>query len=447
MISFLTLFLGLIAGIQPVEVSVAGTVAAVEVVLDGATVDRLEKPPWSTRVDFGRDLAPHELVTRALDEKGREIGHARQWINLPRPPAEIEILLERDEEGRATEGRLVAESLFGTKPLSIAAVFDGKPVGIPDGRRFHLPPYDSATTHLLVITADFPNGVRSRRDLVLGGLAASQVVTELTALPVRVRREATLPAAVEELAGWFVRRGEPLEPVAVERAPAQVLLVRSLDNKEAMKRLGSGGRTVFQSRRALNFAVPGLLPVYDPNATRTEMRLEDADRVRFVWPRARVAESSSTRSELFDTSHDFTGRDGGLHWLLTRVDHPDPVEPHPRFADAVAIAGLQALASRSRRAVVLVLGRPVADASRFSPATVRKYLEAIRVPFFVWSLEGTGSSPWGEMEDVSTVVKLRDAVDRLRTELSSQAMVWVRGEHLPQEITLSPDARGIELIR
>src|SRR5262249_14373039 len=113
MISFLTLFLGLMAGEHIVEASVTGPVSAVVIQLDGVEVARIESPPWKAKVDFGKGLAPHELVARALDEGGREIGAARQWVNLPRQPAEIEVLLERNEFGVARGAKLALASLVG----------------------------------------------------------------------------------------------------------------------------------------------------------------------------------------------------------------------------------------------------------------------------------------------------------------------------------------------
>jgi hypothetical protein len=68
-IAFLTLFLGLISGKQEVAVAVHGPVSAVELLLDGTAVAHLGRPPWSTRVDLGPQLEPHELVARALERR------------------------------------------------------------------------------------------------------------------------------------------------------------------------------------------------------------------------------------------------------------------------------------------------------------------------------------------------------------------------------------------
>lgn len=47
MIAFASLFLGLIVGVVPVTVVVVEAVAAVEFELDGESVGRLERKPWT----------------------------------------------------------------------------------------------------------------------------------------------------------------------------------------------------------------------------------------------------------------------------------------------------------------------------------------------------------------------------------------------------------------
>jgi hypothetical protein len=156
-------------------------------------------------------------------------------------------------------------------------------------------------------------------------------------------------------------------------------------------------------------------------------------------------------TELFDASRIFAGDFAGIHWLLTRVSHPMQKVAGERFADAVAIAGLQASAGYTRRAVVLVLGRQTDDASQYPPALVRSYLAKIHVPLLVWSLETKTAdrvaAAWGEAQDVSSYPKLEIAVARLRQELESQQVVWLEGRHLPNEIALSGEARGVEIVR
>jgi hypothetical protein len=73
------------------------------------------------------------------------------------------------------------------------------------------------------------------------------------------------------------------------------------------------------------------------------------------------------------------------------------------------------------------------------------------VPLSVWSLksltEQSLAKSWGEVEDVSSVDRLEKAVERLKANLAAQRVVWVQGRFLPQEITLSEKAAGVELAR
>ena len=82
--------------------------------------------------------------------------------------------------------------------------------------------------------------------------------------------------------------------------------------------------------------------------------------------------------------------------------------------------------------------------------TVRRYLEKVRVPLFVWALVDPPSRPdltrWGAVEDIRTVARLRKAFRALEENLESQRIVWIDGKHLPQEIVLSEKAVGIELV-
>jgi len=99
MVSFLSVFLGLVAGVQPVGIAVGGAVVAVEIRLDGCSVGSLRDAPWTLACDFGSELAPHLLVAIGRDADGRELARAEQWINLPRPRSQVELVLEEDPQG------------------------------------------------------------------------------------------------------------------------------------------------------------------------------------------------------------------------------------------------------------------------------------------------------------------------------------------------------------
>ena len=105
-VSFVSLFLSLTTGLHPVEVSVTGPVAAVEIRIDGETVAVMQRAPWRTKCDFGR-LRPLVLEAVALDAEGRECARSRQQVNLPRQAVESSLVLERTEDGRPSSARLI----------------------------------------------------------------------------------------------------------------------------------------------------------------------------------------------------------------------------------------------------------------------------------------------------------------------------------------------------
>ena len=436
MIAFVTLILGLISGVYPIEVTVSGPVAAVEFTLDGTPAGRVEHPPWIGRINLGPGLLPHQLVARALDAQGNEISHATQWINLPRPPAEVEVVLENDDKKVPTAARLTWQSVNGVNPTSIGLSLDGEPLKVDREGKAALPPRDLSSLHVLSAELWFPPGVTARRDVAYGGQYGSEVSTELTALPVRVRRGASLPSSPSELQGWFALGGQPLPVAAIEDGPAKVILVRVPTAREVLDKLVPTGRRP-------------MLPVL-----QNKMRLGPDDRVRFLSLSGDPYRHSKVPTDLFDMSYELTARDGGLFSYLTRSSLPkEPRNKTRQIADAVAVAGLQAAAGNDRRAVVLVLGRDDKDGSRYEPATVRRYLAAVHVPLFVWSLYGTDTptaQAWGHeaepVEDVSSLPKLERAVDRLKAELESQRVVWLDGRHLPQAIALGPAAQGVEIV-
>lgn len=440
-IAFITLFLGLALGPHALELAVDGPAASVELLLDGAVAGRIGGPPWKGEIDFGRTLVPHELVARALDAEGGEIARTRQWVNLPRPPAEVEIVLEGS--GNPSRARLTWQSRTGDKPTSLELTLDGQPLSLGTDGRAALPAYDPESAHVLSAELRFPANVAARKDVVFGGKYGSAVSTDLTAVPVRVRRGKLTEAS---LRGRLFADGKPLAVAAVEKSPAEVFVVRELGVSAALGRLGESKK----KRTVQGQGMSSRLTIQD-DYLRYEIGLRKEDEVRFIYPIPRTYMASGQRAELFDWSRPFTLQDGGMHWLLTRLMVPGGVRGSQRLADAVAVAGVQALSGSRPRAVVVVMGPDPEDASLTDPATVRQYLATVRVPLFIWSVvKPAETSPpslagWGKIEDVSTVPRLRGAVAGLRDELESQWIVWVEGTHLPQSITLGPGEFEVEL--
>ncbi|HSD71565.1 MAG TPA: hypothetical protein VLE54_02185, partial [Thermoanaerobaculia bacterium] len=240
-IAFTSLFLGLVLGAQTIGVDVEGPVTAVVYQLDGKSIGRASSRPWSIRVDLGTAIAPHVLVARALDRKGDEVSRVQQWLNLPRPRAETQIVMEKGATGRPTAARLSWQSLFGSRPTSVAVTFDGRPLAVDGAGRVALPAWDPGRTHLLTVQLEFTEHARSRTDVVVGGDTGDEAKSELTAIPVTVRGRGQMPQ-LPALQDCFEEAGRPLRVVAVENGPAQVVLVRESGNREARDVLAGGNR-------------------------------------------------------------------------------------------------------------------------------------------------------------------------------------------------------------
>jgi hypothetical protein len=409
---------------------VHGPIAQVEIRLDGAPVASLDSPPWTREVDFGPGLYPHELLALAVDERGNELARARQWINMPRAPAEAEILLEHDREGRAVSARIAWQSVMGEEPARVSVSFDGRPLELDAARRVTLPAHAADVTHVVTVELEFESGVHSRDDVAFGGAAGDRAQSELTAVAIRTRKKRNRvdPAAMR---GLLRSDAGPLRVAAAERGGASIWVVRDDNAGETFSRLKDAS-------------------LFGGGFSPSALALQKTDAVQFVWPRARAFGAAGVPTALFPSSEGFSRADGGFAFLLSHVANPAPAGIFPRYADAVAVAGVNAFASFARRAVVLVLGKDAQDASTHRAQLVRRYLEALRVPLFVWTLDrSVASSAWGEVASIATRGQLRAAYDRLRESLDAQALVWVEGRLLPQQVALEPAAAaaGVELLR
>ncbi len=430
MIVFVTLLLGLVSGVYPIEVTVSGPVVAVELTLDGKPAGRISKAPWKTGVNLGADLRPHQLVARALDGEGREISQASQWLNLPRPAAEAELVLEQGEDGAPKSVLLSWQSVNGANPAATELTLDGQPLTLDADHRAALPPRNLKDLHMLAAELRFPSGVRARKEVAYGGQYGSTVSSELTAIPVRLGGAGHLPA-LDEVGRWFTAEGLAVAADAVEEGPGKVTAVCLPASLEIQKRLLPGEEK------------PS--PRY-----RNDMPLGAEDSFQFLSLGADAFHDSRIPADLFQLYPALSAADGGVfHFLIDpRLRGDPPPATALRIADAVAVAGLQAATENHRRAVILLLGKDILDSSHYSPAIVREYLRAIGVPLFVWSLQGKETAlakSWGPVEDVSTRARLSDAVRRLRTELDAQHIVWLDGRHLPQSVALSPAAAAAKV--
>jgi hypothetical protein len=387
-IAFLTLYLGLVSGQQPMELTADPMVVALRMELDGRVVATLKGPPWSTSVDFGQALMPQELVAIGLDAGGAEVGRASQIINLPRPASQVEILLQHDAAGVPVGATVVWRHLAGQKPQRVRLTLDDKVLRLRDASA-ELPRLDFSLPHVLAAEVQFLNE-SARNEIVLGGTNPDSTGTQLTATA--VVETGSVPPSLD---GCFALDGHPIRAQAIETGEALVVLV----------------------------------PDVEMQSTRLTGVLDADTALRLMWPVAnRVTIPNQASSTLFPYTTDLNRDSRDMSKFLS-YSH-DFRRGKQQLADAVAVAGVTAMSGARRRAVVLAVGR-TPDQSVRDAQTVRHYLASIGVPLFVWSF--TRPTPelttaWGDVLDVSTPAGAMLAEESLRQTLAAQRIVWLSAD-------------------
>jgi hypothetical protein len=426
MVTFVTLFLSLLTGTHAVQLAVDGPVAKVQILLDREVVTELTGPPWLARCDFGTALAPHELVAVALDGDGNELHRARQLVNLPRPQAETSVALVTGPNGLPAAVRVFCEAADTTEPLSVHAIFDGQVLQPAGEGLYPLPPHDPRDLHIVSAEARYLDGMTARSDVTFGGRYGSQIATELTAVPIVVDGRAPKPS---ELNGVFRVRGRAAVPAAVEKAGSRVYLVRDQAAVAELRHV-----QILQDR-------------IDPSHRLSNKRLgsepvdRQQDQLHFVvanptWRAGRF---------LYPTSSGIAVGSRDVGWLLSHLTNRDSAIMGQRPTDAVAVAAVQAAAEGAPRAVVLVLSADPHDASRHRPEQVRRYLQSLRVPLFVWTTGEAPNPEWGTTSSIGGTRDLRRAERALFDQLARQWIVWLEGDHMVNEVELVRTTTRIRL--
>jgi hypothetical protein len=401
---FITLFLGIVSGKQGIELQGDTNIASIRLVLAGQEIARLTQPPWRTEIDLGSNLVPRELEAIGYDAKGNEVGRASQVLNLPKPAAEVQIVLGEDGV------QLRWTNLEYAKPKSASVTFDGAPLRVDSDFRAPLPVYmDRKRPHVIDAEMRFVDGVVARREEVLVGTRFSDTAeTQLT--PVLLTETSVQhPASYD---GCFSIDGAPVRVAVLEKEKARVIFVQDPDPQQTAHALDPTGR-------ASN-------PFTRKEVARW-LHFDDDTVEEILWPVVQRFSDPSGRtvSRLFAHSRDFeSGR--GVMALLTASMRAGIDLPR-QYADAVAVAGIQALDGGRRRAVVLIVSDR-ADASKADPRTVQRYLASVGVPLLVWSpadVTPGATSSWGAVEDISTLDHLHAAVNRLRSTLAAQRIAWI----------------------
>jgi hypothetical protein len=424
-ITFISIFLGLVSGPISIALSAPPEVTRIELHVDDAKVADLG-PPWRASLDLGPELAPRELVAVAFGADGRRLGEARQWVNRARPQADAALALERSRDGRIHAARLVWKSVSGTPPSRVSVAFDGYPVDASDLSRIPVPPHAASVSHVLIADLTFPGGFTATAVAAFGGQRREETERELTPFPVRVRPKVELPAP-EELGGWFEAGGRPLAVAGVESGPAEVLFVLAGAARQDLARL--------TREDAWPWPWPRAKPLELPKGTR----------YRFVATIPGVVDDAEEATRLFSTTEEYTPRDVAFMRAGSNALPQAPASA-PSIAESVAVSALETTVRERRRAIVLLLGEGASDQGRFDAARVRRYLLRLRVPLHVWRTapgEVPAAADWPEAVDASTVERIGDAFAALRMDLASQRIVWLEGRLSPSAISLTGRASGV----
>jgi hypothetical protein len=413
-IAFLTLFLGLVAGRQTVTLEV-DQVRTVRIDVDSHALSTLRGAPWSAVIDLGPELTPRRLEAIGYDASGNEVARVTQILNLPRPTAELEIVIEQDGE-RAAVAHLVGRHRTHALPKRATLSMDGKTIELSRDLSGRLPKLIGSHPHILSAELRFEDGEVARRELVMAAGLGESVGSELTPVLLVANGRHT-PASFR---GCFSLGGRELRVNAVEKGRALVIMVKDPDPHEVLRQL----------RRSR----PGIdLVSRSSSIEGHDARLSTNTAEEAIWPVVqRFPSADEPTSVLFEHSEEVDAHDFRMLWLLTRsLDGSPNVLGPRRFADAVAVAGVTSLHGR-RRAVVLLLGT-LRDESTYTPAVVRRYLEDIGVPLFVWSAAGPRpdlADSWGLVDDISTEKGLRLATAKLDAAIANQRIAWVATDPL-----------------
>ena len=410
-IIFLTLFLGIASGTQPLILEVTGPVHSVRVLLGGREVALMKAPPWETRIDIGADLTPRELTAIGYDRDGDEVARVSQMINLPRPTAEFDIVVDGNDVA------LHWRHLMNLEPEHATVALDDRPLTV--GAQFHakLPKIDREKTHILSAELAFPDGFVARRETVLEAALSASTATQLTPVGLRDTGKGH-PRSWDDC---LTRAdGKPVRLAAVEKPSALVIAVRDPYPRTGLP--SALEKWLTEQRKTPYWSI------------RNTTEFDRTTGVRILWSVAQQFSDLETSADLFeataefDASAEFGSSNGNvLFMLFTEYTGKAQENARRRFTDAVAVAGIRAVTAAQRRAVIYVLDDHD-DASRNSPASVRRYLDTLGVPFFVWSRVGpypTIASVWGPVDDISTYAKLATATTRVRRALDEQRIGWV----------------------
>jgi len=419
-LAILTFPIGLVVGEHEFEVDLGPSCAAAELSLDGQRVCSLGGDIDHCTIDLGRDPKVRLIELTRRDATGVVIASDRRWINRPGQEAELDFLFSPREPTGICRGSLVWLHPEKQSPSLLLIQHNGRSLRIgDDGRSFAFPCPDPGVPNLVAASAIFPDGRRAEAVSLTGGFGGQEGVA-VTAVPV-----VDGDPAITDCTDLIRSLDTAAEPV--EEAGFEIVFV--LDPNAGYRGLlrSAGGQYKGGS-----------------SWRRADASLWDADRIWIVMP-----DSILSRMDAFgsDSEKGYRSTSGKLEWLKHLFSAASlPFKGDLHLADAVAASGLVAAAGPRRRAIVLIIGNQTdRDASLFTPAQARAYLEEIGVPLQVLRIGKAHEDGWPEGIRVLTIRDFAEALETLKERIDQQCVAWFRGDlkldeiadQLPDGITIA----------
>jgi hypothetical protein len=366
-----------------------------------------------------------------LNTSGARLATVRQLVNMPRPPAEVRVVLERDGTGPPTEARLSWESALPRAVEAVNVSVDGTPLLVVDKTRAPLPAYDLKQAHLLRAEVDFGDGIVATEQLAFGGEYIEQSEANLTAVPILLGEDAKTPT-IERLSGILLANGTPAQVVAVEEPPATIAVVVPRRSRHTWFTL------LTKLSRTSHW--PSDLPPYGKDTLvlqSTEPQPIRGFRGEIIeaFP-ANMAPSISRRT-----------------WLetATRLALPGSASAQESIGDALCVAALTCAGRNNRRVVALLVTPADRDAVDAALISTRSYLSMIGVPLALWTedraLARNPPPGWKTVEELGWSRSLLEAAGHIDDHIDRQRIVWIGGTYLPQQITLAQPSADFTLLR
>lgn len=398
MIEAVLFTLGLVTGpfhvVVALDPSAEAAAHTIEFVLDGEVMAEVTEPPWEARFDLGDELVPHDLVVISRDASGAELDRRVHRLNSGDAPG-----------------------VEAPDATPIAVLLDHRrrvPDGLPDwfevdGQRAEVVDVTYPETEIWIVRD--PKAQLELDRAARLGFAGAMGYGEVPADVLRAGRDATFDYLSQD-ANFILR------------------------DKHRFQQAWDSWRQLFgfEEGTEIRFVSPWGAPV------------SKIERPRQIF--------SATRTvELYETG------------LLFETYATRPLSSWFRLADAVGIAGLQAAGDHRRAVVMLTADLEFKDDSLFEPSQIRRLLADLGVPLFVWYIghdEMDAVSEWGPSRLAAPSIGSAGAVvgepgggylrhfmseyQELKRTLARQRIVWLRGRHLPHEVSLNPEAEGVRLV-